>query len=208
MAHSDDEGLVLPPKLAQKQIVIVPIWRSDQEKAQVLNFVDGFYKPLKEKFSIILDDRDQYKPGFKFAEWELQGIPLRIEVGPKDVEKNNVVIVRRDIKQKQFISANQIISHVAKELDQMQKDMFDKALDFRNKNTFNIDEYNEFKKLIESESGFMNSHWCGKAECESRIKEETKATIRCIPFKREKENGKCICCGEKSEGRVIFAKAY
>ncbi|MCB9058207.1 MAG: proline--tRNA ligase [Calditrichae bacterium] len=208
MTHSDDDGLVIPPKLAQRPVVIVPIWKSDEEKEQVMAYTNAIYDELKADYSIILDDRDQYKPGFKFAEWELQGIPIRIEIGPKDVEKNNVVLVRRDNKQKQFISREGILDKVKSELTQMQADMLDKAREYREEYSYKIDDYDELKKIIANDGGFIYSHWCGDAACEQKVKDETKATIRCIPFERENEKGKCIVCGNESDGRVIFAKAY
>jgi prolyl-tRNA synthetase len=208
MTHSDDNGLVIPPKLAQRPVVIIPIWRNDDEKESVLKFADGIHTELKQEYSVIMDDRDQYKPGYKFAEWELQGIPVRIEIGPKDVEKNQVVFMRRDLMKKEFVNRDSILQHTKKELLHMHTDMLEKARSFQEENSFNIDDYEEFKKLIANESGFIYSHWCGSAECETKIKDETKATIRCIPFERELEKGSCICCSKKSEGRVIFAKAY
>ncbi|MBN1406182.1 MAG: proline--tRNA ligase [Calditrichaceae bacterium] len=208
MAHSDDRGLVLPPKMAQRPVVIVPIYRSDDEKKAVLDFAEGVYRELKEKYNVIFDDRPQYKPGYKFSEWELQGIPVRIEIGPKDVEKNNVVLVRRDTMEKQFITRVGILDKVTNELTAMQGEMLERARKFRDKNTLEIDEYNTFKTVIDSEGGFLKSHWCGDAGCEAKVQEETKATIRCIPFNEADETGKCIVCGKESTKRVIFAKAY
>ncbi len=206
MAHSDDRGLVLPPKMAQRPIVIVPIWRGDDQKKEVLQFADGVHSELKTKYNVIFDDRDQYKPGYKFSDWELQGIPLRIEIGPKDVEKNALVLVRRDTMQKEFINRDSILATVGIALENMQREMLERALAFRDENTFNVDDYDTFKERVED--GFLKSHWCGKAQCETTVKNDTKATIRNIPFDQEKEEGLCIVCGEKSEGRVIFAKAY
>jgi prolyl-tRNA synthetase len=208
MAHSDDRGLVLPPKMAQKPVVMVPIYRNDDQKKAVLDYAEAIYNELKKKYSVIFDDREQFKPGYKFADWELQGIPVRLEIGPKDVEKNNVVLVRRDNMEKQFISREGVLEAVSTQLEQMQKDMFDKALKFRNENTFEVDSYDELKKIIGADGGFVNAHWCGSAECETKIKNDTKATIRNIPFKRTTDKGKCIICQKESEGRVIFSKAY
>ncbi len=206
MAHSDDRGLVLPPKMAQRPIVIVPIWRGDDEKKAVLDYADGILKELKTKYQVIFDDRDQYKPGYKFSEWELQGIPLRLEIGPRDVAKNALVMVRRDTMEKQFIDRDGILDTVVNELDTMQREMLERARTFREANTFEIDDYEEFKKKVDT--GFLMSHWCGSAECETKVKADTKATIRNIPFDQKKEAGKCIVCGAESDGRVIFAKAY
>ncbi|MEJ2545842.1 MAG: proline--tRNA ligase [Calditrichaceae bacterium] len=185
MAHSDDRGLVLPPKMAQRPIVIVPIYRGDDEKKTVLDFADGVYRELKEKYNVIFDDRPQYKPGYKFSEWELQGIPVRIEIGPKDVDKNNVVLVRRDTMEKQFISRVGILDKVTSELTAMQNEMLERARQFRDKNTIKIDDYDKFKTVVDDQGGFLKSHWCGDAACEAKVQEETKATIRCIPFEKE-----------------------
>ena len=208
MTHADDNGLVLPPKIAQRQIVIVPIWRGEDEKKQVLEYADGIRRELKQEFNVILDDRDQYKPGFKFAEWELQGIPLRLEIGPKDLAKNGMVMVRRDLMKKEFINRNGVLETVRTTLQQMQKDMLERARKFQQDNTFEVDSYDEFKKIIAEDGGFVKSHWCGDPACEAKIKEDTKATIRNIPFDQKQEKGKCIICGKESNGRVIFAKAY
>ncbi len=208
MTHADDNGLVLPPKIAQRQIVIVPIWRGDDEKKQILEYADGIRQELKKEFNVILDDRDQYKPGFKFAEWELQGIPVRLEIGPRDLAKNGLVLVRRDLMKKEFISRNGILDSVRSALQQMQKDMLERARRFQQENTFEVDDYAKFKDIISGDGGFVKSHWCGDPACEAKIKEETKATIRNIPFDRKQEKGKCIICGNESDGRVIFAKAY
>jgi prolyl-tRNA synthetase len=208
MAHSDDRGLVLPPKMAQRPIVIVPIWRGDEEKSAVFAFADKIFAELKTKYKVIFDDREQFKPGYKFADWEVQGIPIRLEIGPKDVEKNQVVLVRRDTMKKNFITADNILDTVSAELENMQKDMLEKARRFRDENTKEIDEYRQFTKYFGGKGGFALSHWCGNPECEEKVKSDTKATIRCIPFDRKEEEGKCIVCGEKSDGRVIFAKAY
>jgi prolyl-tRNA synthetase len=208
MTHADDNGLVLPPKIAQRQIVIVPIWRGDDEKKQVLEYADGIRRELKQEFNVILDDRDQYKPGFKFAEWELQGIPLRLEIGPKDLAKNGMVMVRRDLMKKEFINRNGVLETVRTTLQQMQKDMLERARKFQQDNTFEVDSYDEFKKIIAEDGGCVKSHWCGDPACEAKIKEDTKATIRNIPFDQKQEKGKCIICGKESNGRVIFAKAY
>ncbi len=208
MAHSDDRGLVLPPRVAQKQIVIVPIWRGDEEKSAVLNYAERVFDELKTKYKVIFDSREQFKPGYKFADWELQGVPVRLEIGPKDVDKDQVVLVRRDTMKKNFVNVKNILSEVTSELDNMQKDMFNKALDFRKENTHEIDEYRKLTKFFGGKGGFAMSHWCGNPECEEKVKSDTKATIRNIPFDRKAEKGKCIVCGGESDGRVIFAKAY
>ena len=208
MTHGDDNGVVIPPKVAQKQVVIVPIWRGEEEKKQVLAYADEIRATLGKEFKVILDDREQFKPGYKFAEWELQGIPLRLEIGPRDVAKNGLVLVRRDILKKEFVAKDGILQTVRQSLDLMQKEMLEKARRFQQENTHQVDDYEKFKQIIENEGGFLNSHWCGSPECEAKVKEDTKATIRNIPFDRENEKGKCIVCGKESDGRVIFAKAY
>jgi prolyl-tRNA synthetase len=208
MAHSDDRGLVLPPKMAQRPVVIVPIWRGDDEKIKVLEFSESVLKELKTEYNVIFDDREQYKPGYKFSDWELQGIPLRIEIGPKDVEKNNVVLVRRDTMQKEFVSRKGIQETVKETLKKMQKEMLENARAFRDKNTFDVDDYDQFKNMIDNDGGFLMSHWCGNADCETKVKDDTKATIRCIPFEHREEKGKCIVCGNVSTERVLFARAY
>lgn len=208
MTHSDDNGLVIPPKLAQRPIVIIPIYKNEDEKKSVMDYANDIYAVLSAEYSVIMDDRDKYKPGFKFAEWELQGIPLRIEIGPKDVENNKVVMVRRDTLNKEFIDRDAVFQTVQTNLVNMQKDMFDKALAYQKEFSFEVDNYDGLKKIIKDDGGFVYAHWCGSAQCEESIKNETKATIRCIPFDREKEIGSCIFCGSNSDGRVIFAKSY
>ncbi len=207
MAHSDDNGLVIPPKLAQKQVVIIPIWKNDEEQENVMSYANAVFDELKE-FNPIMDDREKYKPGFKFAEWELQGIPLRIEIGPKDVANNKYVFVRRDLMQKEFLDRDSLYESVKSGLENMQKEMLQRAKEYREKYSYKIDDYDAFKEKINSDGGFIYSHWCGNEACERKIKNETKSSIRCIPFDREDEKGICICCAKESEGRVIFAKAY
>ena len=208
MAHSDDNGLVLPPRMATNQVVIIPIWKSDEEKTRVLEFANNIMSDLKNDVTIILDDREQFKPGYKFAEWELRGIPLRIEIGPRDVEKKQAVVVRRDTKEKMFVEISEIRNKTNSLLVTMQEELLNKSKRFREENTHTLDDYEDFKKQIEEQSGFYNMYWCGSADCEQKVKEETKATIRVIPFEQDKEKGKCIVCRGESENRVIFARAY
>jgi prolyl-tRNA synthetase len=208
MAHSDDRGLVLPPRVAQKPVVIVPIWRGDEEKSIVLNYAEKVFENIKSKYKVVFDSREQFKPGYKFADWELQGIPIRLEIGPKDVEKKQVVLVRRDTMKKTFVDVENILDEVTSGLENMQREMLEKARNFRVENTFEIDEYRKLTKFFGGKGGFAMSHWCGSPECEDKVKSDTKATIRCIPFDQKKEKGKCIVCGAESDGRVIFAKAY
>ncbi|MFZ6014983.1 MAG: proline--tRNA ligase [Patescibacteria group bacterium] len=206
MAHSDDKGLVLPPKLAPHQVVIVPIGVGEDELEAVNSKAQEIADQLEEKgVRVKIDNRDM-RPGPRFFEWEKKGVPLRIEIGPKDLEAGTMVTVRRDTGEKQSLTEEGLIDAISEMLEQIQKDMFDKALKFREENTVSVDDYDEFKDKVEGR--FVKAHWCGSEDCEAQIKEDTKATIRCIPFDQEKEKGKCIKCGKESEGRVIFAKAY
>ena len=208
MAHSDDDGLILPPKLAPIQVVIVPIYKGDQiavvsEKAREIE------KTLKDAgISVKFDDRDTHKPGWKFAEYELKGIPLRIALGPRDVQNRTVELARRDTKTKETVSAAGLEKVVASLLDEIQQNIYQKALKFREENTHYVDDYQTFKETLDQKGGFIYAHWDGSEETEAKIKEETKATIRCIPLEQEKEEGNCIYSGRPSKGRVIFAKAY
>ncbi len=208
MAHSDDNGLVLPPKMATNQVVIIPIWKSDEEKLRVLQFANQVFEELKQDVKVILDEREQFKPGYKFTEWELLGIPVRIEIGPRDEANKQVVIVRRDTREKNIVTATEIRNKINSLLVTMQEDLLDKSRAFREKNTYMVDDYNDFKEQLENPGGFFSAHWCGSANCEFKIKEETKATIRVIPFEQPDEPGKCMFCGHDSKGRVIFARAY
>ena len=207
LTHGDDRGVIIPPKLAQTQAVIIPIWQEATRK-KVFEFTARAHERLAQQFSIKLDGRDQYKPGYKFAEWEMVGIPIRIEIGPRDVDSQQVTVVRRDNHEKIPVPLENLNSAIEDILDSIQKDLYKKALDFQIANTYHIDDYEEFKRVQEEKGGFVQAHWCGSAECEERVKDETKATIRNIPFAQKKEKGKCISCGEDSHGRVIFAKAY
>ncbi len=207
MTHGDDNGIIIPPRLAQTQVVIIPIWK-EANRQQVFEFTDKIYSQLKATYSVKLDDREQYKPGYKYAEWEMVGVPLRIEIGPRDVENNQVTLVRRDTREKIPVSVDSLAIRVGEVLEQIQKDLFNRALEFRAANTFRANDYADFKKILEEKGGFIEAHWCGSAECEEKVKDDTKATIRSIPFERETESGKCIICGKESDGRVVFAKAY
>jgi prolyl-tRNA synthetase len=208
MAHGDDNGIVIPPKLATTQVAIVPISRKPEERSRVMEVAGRIAAGLKDaRIGYKLDDRDQYSPGWKFNDWEKRGVPLRIELGPKDLDKDQVVVARRDTGEKTQIPQNGLVSRVSAMLDEIQKSLFEKARAFRNSSSHTVDDYSKFGELLDA-GGFLWSHWCGSGTCEERVKNETKATIRCIPSNREKEVGKCIACGEASEGRVIFARAY
>lgn len=209
MAHSDDQGLVLPPKLAPIQVVIVPIYRTDEEKEKVDGFVDKLTAELKAKdISFKYDDRDTQRPGFKFAEWELKGVPLRIAVGSRDMQNGTVELARRDIQTKETVAQEGLAERIDGLLEEIQDSIFNKALTFRDEHITEVNSYEEFKEVLESKGGFVSCHWDGTVETEKRVKEETKATIRCIALDAKKEDGICIFSGKPSNGRVLFAKAY
>ncbi len=208
MAHSDDNGLVLPPKLAPLKIVIVPIYRSEEERTAVLETAHRVKRELSQSFTVNLDDREQFKPGFKFAEWEMKGVPLRLELGPRDVAAGQAVIVRRDNGAKKSAPLEGIAEAVERALDEVQSGLYQKALEFRKSNTRKIDTWDEFRQFVESDGGFALIHWAGDSAEEARMQEETKATIRCIPFDSEPEEGVCILTGKKSTRRVVAARAY
>ncbi len=207
MAHSDDDGLVLPPKLAPYQVVIVPIYKKQEELDQISRVANELINVLRNKgITVQFDDRDTHKPGWKFAEYELKGVPIRVAIGPRDMENGTLEIARRDTKEKNLYQqdeATEVIEHL---LDDIQKNIYQKALDFRESHTFKADTFDDFKEKVEL--GFVYAHWDGSVETEERIKEETKATIRCIPFTDKEEAGMCIFTGKPSKQRVLFAKAY
>ena len=216
MAHSDDAGLVLPPKMAPLQVVIIPIWKGDKEKSAVMKTAEKLSTDLsggENCVTTMIDDRDYETPGAKFNEWEKRGVPLRIEIGPRDVEKGSVVVAERDTGKKTDVKNKDIILFVAKTLEAMQNRMFDKAKTFMDEHTVRVDDYTEFKKKIE-DGCFIWAHWDGTAETAEKVQEETKATIRAVPVEKltrnapKKEAGKCIFSGGKSEQRVLWAKAY
>lgn len=208
MAHSDDNGLILPPKIAPVEVVIVPIYKTDDQKRSLFEYCTKIKQRLEAKgLRVKFDDRDTQKPGFKFAEWELKGVPVRIAAGPRDVENNTLEIARRDTLEKKEIPAEHIEEHIEKLLADIQSNIYQKALDYRNANTFKVDTWEEFKEQIEK-GGFIYAHWDGTTETELKIKEETKATLRCIPLDDDVEEGKCVYSGKPSKRRVIFARAY
>lgn len=208
MSHSDDNGLVLPPKIAPIEVVIVPIYKTDEQKETVLEYCASIKKRLEaRRMRVKFDDRDTQKPGFKFAEWELKGVPVRIAAGPRDVENNSVEIARRDTLEKNTATIDNIEDYITNLLEEIQDNIFKKALDFRESRTVKADTWEEFKEQIEN-SMFVYAHWDGTPETEQKIKEETKATIRCIPLDDDFEDGKCIYSGQPSKRRVIFARAY
>lgn len=209
MSHSDDFGLVLPPALAPIQVVIVPIFKGEEQLKQISEVAKKIVKNLKAKgISVKFDDDDQNKPGWKFAEYELKGVPVRVAIGARDLENNSVEIARRDTLSKETKSLEGIEDYIEQLLETIQKDLYKKALNFREENITKVDSYEEFKKVLEEKGGFISAHWDGTAEEEEQIKEETKATIRCIPLNNELEDGVSMISGKPSKQRVIFAKAY
>jgi prolyl-tRNA synthetase len=210
MVHGDDQGLVLPPKLAPYQIVIVPIAKTDEERAQTIEAARKLKSTLDNaNYRVKIDERDGVSPGFKFNDWEMRGVPLRIEIGPKDLAKNSVMLARRDRpgrEGKSPASMDDIAGVVGNMLSEIQAGMHAKALAFRESRTMEPGDYAEFKTAVET--GFARSYWCGSANCEAKIKEETKATMRCIPLEQSGGEGKCIFCGESAKEKGIFAKAY
>ena len=209
MAHSDDSGLVLPPKLAPIQVVIVPIYRSDEELNQISAIAKELAAQLKLKnISVKYDDRDTLRPGFKFAEYEMKGVPVRLAIGGRDLENGTIEIARRDTKEKQTISRDGLVPHIESLLVDIQNTIYQKALRFREENTREANSYQEFKELLDTKAGFISAHWDGTPETEKRIKDETKATIRCIPLNNKLETGICMLTGNPSTQRVLFARAY
>jgi prolyl-tRNA synthetase len=209
MTHSDDKGLVLPPNLAPIQVVIVPIYKTDEQLEEISAVVNGLISEFKKlNISVKFDNRTTQKPGFKFAEWELKGVPVRIAVGPKDLENGTFEIARRDDLSKETVNKEGIEIYIQNLLKKIQDDLFDKALDYRNTHITEVNSFEEFKSVLDSKAGFVSAHWDGTAATEEEIKNLTKATIRCIPLDRVEEAGSCVFTGNPSIGRVLFAKAY
>lgn len=209
MTHSDDAGLVLPPKLAPIQVVAVPIYKHDEELENIRTYIKSLSAELRAKgISIKFDDRDTQRPGFKFAEYELKGVPLRIAIGSRDMQNGTVELARRDIKTKETVAQDGLAERIEKLLGEIQENIYQKAFNFRAENTVEVNDYEEFKRMLDEKPGFISAHWDGTSETEQRIKEETKATIRCIPLNNKQEEGKCILTGNPSTQRVLFARAY
>ena len=209
MAHSDDSGLILPPKLAPIQVVIVPIYRSDEELEKISVVATELIRKLKVRnISVKYDNRDTQRPGFKFAEYELKGVPVRLAIGGRDLENGTIEIARRDTQEKHTITRENLDEHIEKLLEEMQASIYNKALAFRDQNIRKVNSYEEFKQILDDKGGFISAHWDGTADTEKKIKEETKATIRCIPLDNEQEEGICIFSGKTSSQRVLFARAY
>jgi prolyl-tRNA synthetase len=209
MSHSDDDGLVLPPALAPIQVVAVPIFKTDEDLVNITAKFDGLKKELLAKgISFKFDDDNQKRPGWKFAEYEMKGVPVRLAMGPRDLESNQVEIVRRDTKEKQVISFDNLAETIEKLLETIQTSLFEKAQNMKNSRIQKVDTYAEFKEKLEKDGGFFLAHWDGTEETEALVKEETQATIRCIPLDAPEEDGVCMVTGKPSKKRVVFAKAY
>lgn len=209
MAHSDDDGLIIPPRLAPLHVVIVPIFKHEEELKKIAERIDPLMQDLRKRnITVKFDDRDTHKPGFKFAEHEMKGVPVRIAIGPRDMENGTVEVARRDNREKQVIKLTDVASALPDLLDDIQRSIYNKALKFREASTHEVNNYDEFKEVINNKGGFVFAHWDGTPETEMAIKEETKATIRLIPEDRPKEAGKCVYSGKPSAQRVLFAQAY
>ena len=209
MTHSDDNGLVLPPKLAPNQVVIVPIYRSEEQFNLVSDVANQVMKELRaEGIRVKFDHRDTHKPGWKFNEYELKGVPVRLAIGPRDVENGTLELARRDTLTKETISRNEVVATVVQLMDEIQSNLYNKAANFRTENTTEVKSYDEFKEVLNSKGGFILAHWDGTSETEEKIKNETKATIRCIPLDTKEEPGSCMITGKPSNKKVLFAKAY
>ncbi len=212
MVHGDDQGLILPPRLAPYQTVIVPIWKSDMERSAVMEAAHGVAAELRDAgVRFRLDDRDEVSPGFKFNDWEMRGVPLRIEIGPKDVEREQAVLARRDLPGragKQSVPRAGLVAAVRETLTAIQANLLARATRFRDENTRRVESYEEFKAVLEEKGGFIRAHWAGSSEDEDRIKEETKATIRCFPLDAPEGRGRCFYTGQETDRVAIFARAY
>ena len=209
MTHSDDNGLVLPPNLAPIQVVIVPIYKGEEQLAEISVVANSIKQELEQVgVSVKFDDRDNVKPGFKFNDYELKGVPLRIAIGPKDLEKKSVELARRDTLSKTFVPQDELATLIPELLKEIQETLFTKAKDFRNDHVTEVNDFDEFKEVLKTKGGFISAHWDGTSETEDQIKKLTKATIRCIPYDSELQNGSCVFSGNPSSQRVLFAKAY
>jgi len=209
MAHSDDDGLILPPRIAPLQVVIVPIYKGEEQLALISEKVNTIVKELKAlDISVKYDNTDNARPGWKFAEYEMKGVPVRVAIGARDLEQNVVEIARRDTKEKKSVGIDGIANYIQTLLEEIQQNIYDKAKQYRDAHITNADSWDEFVKLLDEKTGFISAHWDGTTETEEKIKELTKATIRCIPLDNKMEEGKCILTGNASTQRVLFARAY
>ncbi|MBU8870870.1 MAG: proline--tRNA ligase [Gemmatimonadales bacterium] len=209
MTHSDDDGLILPPRIAGTKAVIIPIWRSDEEMEQVIPAAEKIAAELRPIIGPVhVDKRDKMRPGWKYAEWERKGVPVRLEIGPRDLAGQQVMMAARHDRNKQAVGFTQLATAVPAELDRIQQDLYDRALQRRKEATVQLETWEEFTKLFKGDGGFALCHWCGDGDCEEAIQEKTKVTIRNIPFDRDETEGKCIHCGKSSIGRVLFSQGY
>lgn len=209
MAHSDDDGLILPPNLAPIHVVIVPIYKTEDEQKKISDKVEQIASKLRQQgYTVKYDNRDTQKPGFKFAEWELKGVPVRIAIGPRDLENGTVEVARRDTKEKKTMKMDEVAESIPALLNDIQQNIYARALKFRDEKTTEVNTYDELKKVLDEKGGFVSAHWDGTVETELAIKEQTKATIRCIPLDAKEEPGKCVYSGKDSSRRVLFARAY
>ena len=209
MAHSDDDGLVLPPNIAPIQVVMVPIYKTEEERNAILDYFKSLKKELSSlNIRVKIDDRDTHKPGFKFAEWEYKGVPLRIAVGPRDMQNQTVELARRDTKTKETFNQDGLANYIHGLLPKIQESLYLKAKTFRDERIIEVNTWDEFVHALDHTPGFISAHWDGSPETEQAIKDKTKATIRCIPLENKLEEGKCILTGNKSSQRVLFARAY
>lgn len=206
MTHGDDRGLKLPPRVAPIQVIIVPI--SSQNKEIVISKATELYTKLKQDFRVEMDDRDEYTPGWKFNEWEMRGVPVRLEIGPKDIQKHQVVLVRRDTGEKISVDEADINIKIKSLLDEIQQNLFKQAKTFMEENIREAENFDELKKIIQNDKGFVKAHWCEDGNCEKQVKEQTGATLRCIPFNQDSSLGKCVVCGKKTDKVVYFARSY
>ena len=209
MTHSDDNGLVLPPKLAPIQVAIVPIYKSEEQLETLREKLNPLVDELRKKgLTVVFDDDDKRKPGWKFSEYEMKGVPVRLAMGPRDLENDTVEVARRDTLEKSMVKYDEVVDRAVGLMDEIQENLFDKALKFREENTHKADSWEEFNEIIKKKGGFVWAHWDGTAETEEAIKQKTKATIRCIPINNPQEEGRCVMTGKPSKQRVLFAKAY
>jgi prolyl-tRNA synthetase len=207
LTHGDDKGLRLPPRIAPIQVVIIPITKNEDQANQLKTYLNPMTEALRSSGVRIFEDWTNNSPGFKFNEWEMKGVPLRMEVGPRDIKEEKVVLVRRDSKEKLFISKDSVLENIQELLEDIQENLLRQARDFRDENTHAVQDYTEFKEVIK-QGGFVRCGWNGDSKVEAKIKEETKATVRCIPFNENPQGLTCIKTGEEAKHEVIFAKAY
>ncbi len=207
MTHSDDNGLIVPPRLAPIDIAVIPIWKNDEQKAEIMEKLERLLSEFPDEITVKVDDRENTSPGAKFYRWEKAGVPVRMEIGPRDLEDNKVVLVRRDTGEKIDVPMDRTVDKVDELFDEIQDNIYQKALNFREENTFTVDDYGKFREILEERGGFLKAHWCGREECEEIIQDETKATIRVVPTEGASE-GECIKCSQHSDKRVFFAQAY